>query len=444
VFQMGLGFVDQIVIAQLGESSLAAVGLTNSLMFVTTLVLGGISAGTAILVARHQGRKDAEAVSRAIGSAIQVAAIVTVPLALGAAVLPEQVLRALGATPEVAESGREFFRVIALTLPLSVASSVMVGALRSMGDARTPMVITFMVVGFNTLLNLVLVFGLGPIPALGAVGAAYATAAAQVLRLACLSWRLMSNGSAAIQLRHWLEPHRPMLAIFVKLSYPIALTQVLWAVGNLSYTLLGTRLGTTAMVATQMVNATEGLFIMFSSGLATAALTLVGQSLGKRALDEMKANARQVMTLGAASSISFGLGLAAVSLWLHRFYPVVSQGTLHLAIVGILLNAVFQPAKVLNMILGNGLLPAGGDTRFILLVDVVAVYMVGLPLALLLGFSMDLGLLGIFIARLAEEVVKLALLFARYRTSRWYHGLTTLTSTSSAASADASSTENAP
>ncbi|PTL84517.1 MATE family efflux transporter [Vitiosangium sp. GDMCC 1.1324] len=425
VFQMGLGFVDQIVIAQMGEAPLAAVGLTNSLMFVVTLVLGALSAGTAILVARNQGRQDGVGVSRSIGSAIQVSVLLTVPLALGAAVLPEQMLRLLGAAPDVAESGREFFRLIALTLPLSVTGSVMVGALRSLGDARTPMFITFMVVVCNTLLNLVLVFGLGPIPALGVVGAACATVTSQVLRLGFLSWRLLLNGRAFLQLRHWVEPDRLMLTTLLQLSLPIAMTQILWAVGNLSYTLLGVRLGTTAIVATQMVNATEGLFLMFSSGLSAAALTLVGQSLGAGALDDMKAKARQVMTLGLGSSILFGAVLASMSLWVHFFYPTVSQETLRLAILGIMLNALFQPAKVLNMILGNGLLPAGGDTRFILFVDVIAVYMVGLPLVWLLAFVLDMGLPGIFIGRLAEEVVKLAFLFFRYRTLRWFHVLAT-------------------
>jgi putative MATE family efflux protein len=271
----------------------------------------------------------------------------------------------------------------------------------------------------------VLVFGLGPVPALGVAGAAYATVVAQVLRLGLLSWRLLRNERTHIQPRHWVEPDRRMLGTLLRLTYPIVLTEALWAVGNFSYTLMAVRLGTTAVVATQMVIATEGILLMFSSGLAVAALTLVGQSLGAGALEEMKARARQVILMGAASSVLFGLGLAAVSPFLHRFYPNVSQEALSLAILGILLNAVFQPAKVMNMIMGNGVLRAGGDTRFILLADGITVYAVGVPLALVLAFPLGLGLPGVFIGRLAEELVRVLLFFARFRTPRWHHVLTT-------------------
>jgi putative MATE family efflux protein len=423
VFQMGLGFVDQVVIGRLGEEPLAAVGLTNNLMFLATLVLGAISAGASILVAQHQGRRDGEGVSRAAGSAILAAALVTVPLALVAGVLPEQMMLALGAAPEVASSGREFFRFVALTLPLSVIGTVMVATLRSLGDSRTPMAITLVSVGGNTVLNLVLVFGLGPVPALGVAGAAYATVLAQVLRLGLLSWRLLRNGRALIQVRHWVEPERRMLATLFHLTFPIVLTEVLWALGNFSYTLLSIRLGTTAMVASQMVIATEGIFIMFSSGLAVAALTLVGQDLGAGDLEGMKAKAREVIRMGLGSAVLFGLALAAVSLVEHLFYPNVSQEALRLAILGILLNALFQPAKVMNMLMGNGVLRAGGDTRFLLVADGVTVYAVGLPLAILLAFPMGMGLPGVFIGRLAEEVARVALFFARYRTPHWHQAL---------------------
>ncbi|HSP78832.1 MAG TPA: MATE family efflux transporter, partial [Myxococcaceae bacterium] len=423
VFQMGLGFVDQVVIGRLGEEPLAAVGLTNNLMFLATLVLGALSAGTSILVAQHQGRRDGEGVSRATGTAILSSALVTLPLALLAVVAPERMLLTLGAAPEVASSGREFFRFVALTLPLSVIGTVMVGALRSLGDSRTPMVITLLSVGSNTVLNLVLVFGLGPVPALGVVGAAYATVLAQVLRLGLLSWRLLLNERAPIQVRHWVEPDARMLKLLFHLVYPIVLTEVLWALGNFTYTLMSIRLGTTAMVATQMVIATEGIFIMCSSGLSVAALTLVGQDLGAGDLEGMKAKARQVIRLGVGSSVLFGLALAAVSLVEHRFYPNVSPEALRLAILGILLNALFQPAKVMNMVMGNGVLRAGGDTRFLLIADAATVYAVGLPLAILLAFPLGMGLPGIFVGRLAEEVARVALFFLRYRTPRWHRAL---------------------
>ena len=423
VFQMGLGFADQVVIGHLGEVPMAAVGAINSLMFVVTIVLGGLATGTAIIVARNQGRGDRDGTTRVIGSGLQIVVMVTAPLAAAGILWPEPLLLLLGVEPAVAEAGREYCRIIAFTLPLSLAGSVLVAALRSMSDARTPMLITLAMVGVNTVLNLVLVFGLGPVPALGVVGSAYATLASQVLRVAALSWRLARKHRAAPDLGHLLVRHQPTSSMLIRLSSPIAMTQVLWATGNLAYTIMGIHLGISAMVATQVVNATEGIFIVLSSGLPSAALTLTGSSFGAGGVAQVKQQARQVIRIGMISAAMFGGALALSSLWIHKAYPELNPAALELAVTGIVLNALFQPAKVANMVLGNGLLPAGGDTRFILLADAVSVYAIGLPLALLLGFLLQLGLVGVFIARLAEEVVKLGLFIWRYRGDRWHHSL---------------------
>ena len=90
-----------------------------------------------------------------------------------------------------------------------------------------------------------------------------------------------------------------------------------------------------------------------------------------------------------------------------------------LAVIGILMNAAFQVVKVRNMILGAGVMPSGGDVKGVILGDGVGAFLVGLPLAIGLGLFTPLGLIGIFIARILEEVVKLGIFTRRTRRIRW-------------------------
>jgi Na+-driven multidrug efflux pump len=91
-----------------------------------------------------------------------------------------------------------------------------------------------------------------------------------------------------------------------------------------------------------------------------------------------------------------------------------------LAVAGILINAAAQVVKVRNMILGAGVLPSGGDVRGVILGDAVSTFAVGIPLALVLSLATPLGLIGLFLARVIEELVKVAIFEYRTRRISWH------------------------
>lgn len=420
VFQMLFGLVDQVIVGTLGAVAIAAVGLTNGVTFIAILAYASLGAGSAILVSQAYGRHDRAGVAQltavALVLATAVAVLTSVPLVLFAA----EFLRLVGAGAAVVGEGAVYLRVVALTLPLVVTGAVTSAVLRALGDARTPMVVTLAAVGLNTVLGVLLVFGAGPAPALGLLGAALATLAAQTARGVALTLLLYRRPEIG-----WAWPRgggdlRSVAGRLMALTYPITLGELLWGLGTFLYTLLFTRLGTQALAASQIVIAVEAVFIVASSGLAAASVTLVGQALGAGRVREARRKADALLRLGVVTSVLFGCLLVGAGLLLEALYPSVAPQVLRTAFWGVVLNALFQPAKVLNMVLGGGVLSSGGDTRFVLLGDAASTYAVGLPLALLLGFGLGFGVWGVFAARVLEEVVKVAVFLARYRTPGWY------------------------
>jgi Na+-driven multidrug efflux pump len=86
--------------------------------------------------------------------------------------------------------------------------------------------------------------------------------------------------------------------------------------------------------------------------------------------------------------------------------------------------AITQPAKILSSVLGNGVLASGGDTRFVLIGNLVGTYVLGLPTAAGLSLLARFGFFGVFAGKILEEVVKAAFFFFRFCSTRWYaHGL---------------------
>ncbi|MBB6097067.1 putative MATE family efflux protein [Deinobacterium chartae] len=420
VFQLALGFVDQVIVGVLGALAIASVGFANSITFIFVLVLSTLGSGAAILVARAHGAGSYSHVSRTSGAALVIGVLAALLVSLPIAVVAAPFLRAVGATPDIAAAGLQYFQISILALPLVVVGAVASGTLRSLGHPRTPMTVTLLAVLINTLFAWLLVFGVGPFPELGLVGAGWATLIAQAFKAAVLLVQLygprgLVRWALPLGYPEWRETSRKLLS----LTAPLTVTELFWTVGTFLYTVFFTRLGVQELAGSQIVNALEGIFVVGSFGLMSAAMTLIGQAVGQGNAALARARAALILRMGLLTGVGFGLAYVATALFLPRFYPQVGQEVLTVAVWGILINGAFQAVKVRNMILGAGVLPSGGDGRGVILGDVISAFVVGLPAAYLLGFVLGFGAWGVFWARILEELAKVAIFTVRARKLRW-------------------------
>jgi putative MATE family efflux protein len=421
---MGMGVVDQIIIGTLGTVAIAAVGLTNTIIFLATITFASLGAGSAILVAQYYGSANKERVSIVTTLSMSLGLFLGIAFALPLIFFGSTILSFMGAEQAVVAAGGGYFAVVSATLPLILLAAIMSHVFRALENSRLPMFVTLPMLFINTVLSIVLVFGFGPVPAFGLVGAAYATLIAQSMRVLALALLLQyRQDGVRLELASFKSANKPILKRLFKLTYPITLSEMFWGLGIFLYTMLFARLGTEELAASQIVIAVESVFIVASSGLSIAALTLVGQEIGSSRMVAAQEKSNEIVAFGIYTSIVFGLLLAAVSPAIRLFYPAVAPSVVQLTIVYVLFNALFQPAKVLNMILGNGILPSGGDTKFVLFADIFSLYAIGLPLAYFMGFMLDFGIFGVFAGRVLEELVRLLLLAKRFRENKWQQSL---------------------
>jgi Na+-driven multidrug efflux pump len=164
----------------------------------------------------------------------------------------------------------------------------------------------------------------------------------------------------------------------------------------------------------------ENLFIVAASGLAPAAVASIGQALGDDSLKVAKRHANAALRLGLIAGLVFSVLLLGSSFLVPFIYPNVGKEVLHFTFWGLIIAACVQPAKVLNSILGNGILPSGGDTKYILLGHVIGSYAIGVPAAIFSAFVLHFSVWGVFGSRALEEVLKAIFFLGRYRTPAWY------------------------
>lgn len=421
VLTLVLNFVNQVIVGALGATAIAAVGFANSLVFILVLTLSALGTSASILVARaHGGGRRGETntvVSAAVVIAITLSALACAPAFLWA----DELLRMAGASATVTAAGADYLRLMSLASVPTVLAAVLSAVLRSTGHPRGPMVATLVTVILNTPLAYGLIFGVGVLPDRGVAGAGWAALVTTLIKVLLLGFQTYRQHRAV----DWRWPGRlaswraVVVPLFV-LAVPLAITQVAWTGGIFLYNVVLQRLGDEELAAAQIVATLEGVFVVGSIGLMSATTVLVGRAVGRG--DGLAAAdwVARVTRVGILTGIGFGLLFGGSVLALGTLYDDVGQGVLRAAAVGIVINAVIQVVKVRNMILGAGVLPSANDVRGVILGDVVSSFVVGLPLAVLLGLFTPWGIVGVFVARTVEELVKLGIFTRRARRIDWH------------------------
>lgn len=419
VLILGLQFVNQVVVAGLGDTAVAAVGFANSIYTVPVFVIGALGVSASILVARAFGAKRDHELNAVVSVAVVVGLVVGVAVSVPLVLFPGELLTMAGCSPDLVKAGAPYLAIASSGLVASVLSFVFSGVLRSANHARSPMVATITTVLINTPLSIVLVYGLGPFPALGIAGAAWATLVTTVIKVIIMCVQTYGIFHVAA----WELPRRArewsaLLGSHLRLAAPMGLTNLLWTSGAFFYNVVTAQVGDEALAAVQIEGTLTGVFIVGSLGLSSAITALVGRAVGAGNASEALAWTRYIARVGIFTGIVFAI-LAAVSvLALGFLYPNVTPTVVWYASVGLWVGAGLQPF-IIRMLLYAAILPSGNDVRGILLGDFIGPFVFGIPVAAALSLLTPLGVYGIFVGIACEDMSKLFVFAWRARRLDW-------------------------
>jgi putative MATE family efflux protein len=396
VMESVFAVVDIFWVSHLGTEAGATVGLTESLLTLIYALAIGLSIGAMAMVARRIGEQNPDGAARAAVQAIVVALLVSLTIAVVATPNAPKLLKMMGGSPWVVEHGSAFTRVM-LAGNATVVVLFMVNAIfRGAGDAAIAMRTLWLANWINILLGPCLIFGLGPFPKLGIVGAAIATNIGRGTgALFAVSRLFRSGGRFQVQRRHFrIEPSimwrlirlsaTGTFQVFIGMASWIGLVRIISSFG--SNAVAGYTFGIRVI-----------LFALLPSwGMANAAATMVGQALGAGNPDRGE---RAVWKAGFYNMIFLGIvGLVFIFfapqiIWLFTADPNVSQygvDCLRIVAYGFLFYAY-------GMVIGQSFNGAG-DTWTPTIINLFVFWLWEIPLAYVLSVVLGLGPRGVFIA----------------------------------------------
>ena len=171
-----LNMIDVLMVGQLGETAVAALGLANQIFFLLILFLFGVTSGMSIFTAQYWGKGDVENIRKVLGICLAIAILVATAFTLAATLMPRALMSFYTEDPEVITIGSDYLRIVGLSYIMMAVAISYISVLRSITMVKMTVVVSVIALGLKTILAYLLIFGIGIFPELGVRGAAIGTA----------------------------------------------------------------------------------------------------------------------------------------------------------------------------------------------------------------------------------------------------------------------------
>lgn len=427
-----MGFVDSLMIGQLGEGAISAQGNSGQLLSFSFLLFAALSTGGSILISQYSGAKQAGKIAHVAQSMVTGGFWSGVVLAAAFYFYAEELIAVLttdiflprqewSQVPKIAGS---YLQIVAFAVPCMLLSQMSSAVFNATGDTKTPVKVSIFFNVVNFVGNYVLIFGL-PIPGssetlftpLGLRGAALATLLASVGQCVVLLVLLRRNVKFAAR----LYPQWRYLQPIIALGYPNTIDGFYWQGARVFYTVLMNAIGAVAYAGYAIVRTFKGLFMLPVGGLQQATAIHIGKLLGAGEFEQAKATARSAIWVGV---MLMSVPVSLLILFAHpllSLYKIQPQ-TYELAYSCLWILAVSLFFTAINSVI-PGLLRSGGDTKSVMNITLLSFILVGAPASFILGVWLEFGLIGAFVGISLEEVFKAGLFIRQMRKGLWLRKL---------------------
>lgn len=415
------GMIDTLMISSLGPSAVAGVGLTTQPKFIALTVFIAVNIGISALVARRYGQKNQQSANEIVVTTlvftVVACLVITVITVLGA----DTIISWCGSNADTHDAGATYFKVIQFGMIFNVLSLAINAAQRGSGNTKIAMTTNITSSVVNIIFNYLLIGGNLGFPRLGVFGAAFATVLGTVV--ACImSIRSIFNKNSYIsfeyivknKIRFQMDTFRSI----INLSSNFIVENLAMRIGFLTTAIMAAKLGTDAFAAHQVGMNFLNLSFSFGDGMQVAAVALIGRSLGEKngILAKNYGSMCQKMGLGISfilMIILFFFGRDIFSIFFVEA-NILDMGSMIMNFIAI--TSIFQ----ISQIIFAGALRGAGDAKFTLLGSLISVTIIRTLVTWgLSGGIINLGLIGIWLGVLSDQLSRFIIFSTRYHKGKW-------------------------
>lgn len=418
-----ISFLDTLMIGQLGPEAIAAVGVGNQVFFLVNLFSFGIASGTSVFIARYYGAKNYLQMQRVTSLGLFITTIGGLLCILISLLFPHAIMRIFTNNDTVINLGVEYLKTVAISYIFFTITQTLSIAFRAIGKATTPLITSSISLSVNAIGNYILIFGVGPIPALGVTGAAIATVFSRLLELVILL--ILINKTDApfkIKNKNAFKWNRDFLLSYLKTSLPVLCNEMIWALGITFYKIAFSKIGVEALAASSVTESISNLFFVISLGIGNASTIMIGTSLGEGNVDKTRKMSKSLMIISCFAGLFITLLMVVLTPCIPRLFNT-DENLYKMITSALYVIAFFQPIKSMNMTSIVGVFRGAADTRFALYTETFSLWVIGVPLSFTAVLIFHSPLYIVYIVQHMDEMTKFIISLFRLRTSKWIKAL---------------------
>ena len=424
LISVGLNLVDVLMIGRMGVPELAAVGAANRIYAVYAMLCFGLVSGFSVYVAQYWGLRDIKNIRRVYGLSLSAVGILSLLFVLMGLVFPRPLLHLFVKEAAVLDLGQQYLSIAIFSYPLISLSMTTSFICRAIRRLRGPTLISAAALGLSTLLRYGLIFGNWGFPRLGVTGAAIATVAGRLIEFIMLFILIYGTREHPLagKFKELFSIGAEMRRKILRTAFPVMINEGFFIGGLTAFYVAVGFLGTAAVAVMQVGSVLSDFFQAIFYGVGNAVAVITGNELGRGDTQRAYGNG-----LAALTATAF-LGLLVAALMLSTRGLIVSiydfdAGTSALLSGVIIVYCIYMTPRMLTYVQVCGLLRAGGDTRFCMIVDAGCICFVGVPLAFCGALLLQWQLPYVLALLFCGDVLCCLICFWRFKSKVWIRTL---------------------
>ncbi|HZH60209.1 MAG TPA: MATE family efflux transporter [Metabacillus sp.] len=417
MLHMLMGNADTLMLSQYSDNSVAAVGVSNQILFLLIVMFGFIATGTTILVAQYIGGshyKDAKEISSVSLSANLLFSIL---ISVVIVIASEDILQLMNLPQELMTEATFYLQVVGGFSFLQALIMTAGAILKSYGYTKDSMYLTIGMNLINVIGNYLFIFGPFGVPVLGVQGVAISTVVSRFIGLLVILYILKQRVHFTLNLRTLFKLPAHHIKKLLHIGIPTAGEQLSYNTSQMVITFFITMIGTEALTTKVYAQNLMMLILLFSSAVSQGTQILVGYMVGAKDYDSAYKRCLKSLHYGIVISTLMAI---VFTLFSDQLLGIFTSNERILEVGGtlILLTILLEPGRAYNMII-IGSLRAAGDIRFPTYIGILSMWGISVPIAYVLGIHFDLGLVGVWIAFITDEWVRGIIMYYRWKSRAW-------------------------
>ena len=420
VITIGVNLADTVMVGALGENTLSATALANQFVNIFHICCMGIGMGASVLTARFWGMKDIQSLKKTITLMLRLCiGLATIVFMLPTIFAPEFLMKIYTRDAAVIAEGVLYYKWMIPCYLLQGLSLTCTIVLRSVGQVKIPLYSSIGAFFVNIFFNYVFIFGKLGFPEMGIEGAGIGTLIARFFEFAFIcGYFFIIDKKICYRIKDITMKCRDLLHDYITISLPVFVSDTLLALGNSAVAMVMGEIGKQFVSANSITVVTQQLSTVLIQGICHAGCIMTGHTLGQGDKKKAQEQAWTFFGLGVVIGAVAGGIILIISRPVIGMYNITEETKMiaQQLMNSIALIVVFQ---AVNSILTKGVLRGGGDTKFLMVADILFLWIVSVPFGALAGLVWHLDAFWIYFFLKVDQVIKAVWCVFRLKSGKW-------------------------